>query len=305
MQNRLIIAKEQLQNEKVESMGLVPPIKEFERLELVNRMNLARKLNNEELTEEGIQLKNQTIAKGEKALDELFVIFEPAAMKFAQNWVHNDRINTIDDWHQIIRMALNDAINTYDIKKETQFTTFLNIKVKEYCKANKHLSTLVNTNATAMHKKFKVDQAKEKIEARGDNPDDILLIAAELGRDVSTALKLKNFKEMLYDISQIAISGISTEACVSEGSRTIGEQLESDLVTPYESLLMSNLGKRIKEYFGDLPTTAKNAVKSYLNTGSVKEIKKPSVLKLLKTLEFKELITECRELGVSLADYID
>ena len=301
------LSQSEREEENLKALGLMTPIKEAERFMAIKRMKYAEELlevNDAESTMDKLQ---GIIDLGLKAIDELMLIFTPAAFKFAGNWINNDRLNTRDDWEQIVYMALHEAIIKYDIEMQTQFNTFLGFKIKEICKENKCKSSILAVNPSAMHKARVYHKAKEAIFARGENGNDIDLLAIEVGRDISSPKKRLNFKLAIMDTENISPKTISTEMQVDAESRTLGESLEAPSLTPEEIYLANDIKRRLEKFYNSLSEDAKQCFKSVMGFTDKKVPKAAKALRNIKTEELKELLEEIARFsntGFNFFDFI-
>ena len=280
---------------KLEDAKLVSPIREAFHFKKIKQMKYAMEcLEKCDVSEEEkIELEN-IVTEGRKAVDYLMEAFRLSAFNFGKNWMHEDRINTWADWQQIIYQAEYEAILNYDLDKQVQFNTFLKNQIMCACKENKCSSTLLAVNASAMHKARMIEKAQEELKSQGLDPYDLDLLAAKIGRDISCPNKRKNFERVLKDIENIHAQKVSTDYKASEDSRTVGESLESDQLSPYEVAVCQELKKEFIDFYNKLDKDAQLFLQDNLfkKKKVTENYSKTKALKQLQTPKLKEMLTE-------------
>lgn len=292
---------------KLNDNNLMPPIREAEKFKAIKDMRYAEKLIQEGQTSPNLE---EIVKIGNQAIDCLMTTFWNSAYTFGKNWIHEDRLNGVDDWFQILKMTLHKAILDFDLNKETQFNTFLNYQVMAACKAKKCQSTALSVNASAMQKALNIKKIKEELKRDGLNENDIDLIAKKLGRDISTPNKRENFRKTLLDMEMISPQCISTESTVDSSSRTFGESLKSEnTLDPFEYLEVCDLKDRFLAYYASLDDDSKNYVIKIMGGTPKKEI--PHVERCQKRLhnqQFFKLLKEMekyKDYGISFIDFLE
>lgn len=289
------VEKEQ---EYLEKKELITPIREQAQFKKIQIMKEAEKLKKEmENTPENkdmLFLLDVKIKEGKDAIDYLMKAYLPCAINCAKAWLHSDRINQTSDWNQIIKMALFDAIMNFELEKGTQFTTFLTTIVRRDCKENKHISSLVSANASAMHKARMLKKAEEEVIANGGSIDDDYAVAKAMGRDVSNPRKLQAFREMRMDMQNVSPQGMSMESQIDSNSRTLGESISSNELTGEEMFYLKDYERRLKEFCSKLPENYITVIKAIVTQQPITKI--PNYEKILERLSgnntFKNLLKE-------------
>lgn len=277
------VEKEQ---KSLDEKNLISPIKEQAQFSKIQVMKEARMLL-EELEDsldnhEMILTLQDRVKEGEAAIDYLMRAYRYCALKTAKNWIHNDRLNTVEDWLRIIDCALYDAIITYNLSIGTQFTTYLTTIVKRDCKENKCKSSIVSVNPSAMHKSQVLKKAEEQVLAEGGSIDDDYAVAKAMGRDVSTPEKLRRFREMRMDMQMISPTGMSMESSAGDGSRTLGECIGSDYSNGDDLLLINDYKNRMKNFYQKLPEDYQKVIRIIVNEDApLKENELIGILMLL------------------------
>ena len=294
------VEKEQ---EYLEKKELITPIREQEQFKKIQIMKEAEKLKSEtEDTEENqsiIELLNEKINEGKRAIEYLLKAYKPCAINCAKAWLHSDRINQTNDWNQIIDMAIFNAIMDYDLEKGTQFTTFLTTIVRRDCKENKHISSLVSVNASAMHKARMLKKAEEEVVANGGSIDDDYAVAAAMGRDISNPRKLAAFRQMRMDMQNVSPQGMSMEAQVDVGSRTLGESIASNSLSGEEVLILRDYEKRMRDFCSKLPDDYISVIKAITTqNGQLNKISNSD--KILERLSGNETFKNLLKEGLAL-----
>ncbi len=299
------------EKENLEKRNLMPPIREAENFRKVRNMKMAKESLKDCTNEKLREYYNKVIEEGKKAVETLFEVFKPSAFNFGKSWIHNDVVNKFEDWQQIILMALWEAILDYDLSKQVQFNTYLNIIVKKNCKENKCKSTTFSTNASAMQKWRTVRKHQESMVQEGYDANDLEELAKRLNRDISTPLKRKNFIDMLEDIKQIGVQSVSTETKADEESRTIGETLVADTLDPYEECEKEWAKKEFIKFFTKLPKIAREAFYlKFLNCSRTEKVAlsnehKTALKKLGTSNELNRILKENFAKGNNLIEVIE
>ena len=302
----LDLSQPQEESKKLKEANLMPPIREAEKFKDIKGKKYAEQLKLNGQADDNL---DRIIAKGDKAVNDLMEIFWPSAYNFAKNWVHNDRLNKNEDWNQIIRMALYNAILNFDLDMQTQFNTFLKYQIRCSCKEEKCNSSIVAVNPSAMHKALTVQKAKQALINEGKDENDLDELANKLNRDISTDNKRENFRKMLIDMDNVSPQAISTEASVDSSSRTFGESLQSDnTLDPLEMLEVTELKKKITEYYAFLDDETKECLRQLLGQTPKKDIPHlDKCMRRLKTQKFHKLLdetTKYKEYGINFLDFI-
>lgn len=292
------------EEEYLSKKNLISPIRERENFEKVYARKEALKFLKEMArtveNEETIRGLEKCVHEGDKAIEYLMKTFEPCAFSYAKGWIHNDRIIKVEDWKQIVEKSLYEAIINYSLDCNTQFTTYLRPAILRDCKENKHKSSVLSVNASAMHKARLLRKAEEEVVKKGGSIDDDYAVAKEMGRDVSTPAKMKRFKEMREDMQNVFVQGVSTETCYGDNTRTVGDSIASNYLNGEELLLKEDYTKRMESFMNSLPQEYR-AVIEYIKNPTCKKAEIKGYDRIVSRLacneEFKSLLKEGKALS--------